>query len=465
MRDNTGWGVEHNLTQGICLSGATPDGEDQTNELSWLFVRAADAMSLPEPLVWIRWHADIDQEFFGFCIETLAGPTCFPLMMGDNAVPDMLMALGVSREDAYNYVAAGCNELAIPGMAYFNPCAHVGYLGALEEAMTQGRGYAGNRDADQCLPDPATLDGFGKLVDAAGAIMRRQIETSYANGMLMLTSQMRWGQTPFTSCFFNGCVDQVRDMIQGTKYNILSCGGTSFANMVDCLAAIREVVYEREEATLAELAAGCAANFAGLEELRAKLLGAPKHGNDDPRVADLVTLVERLRDEPLKEVCRDPRDGTPFGNCHVVRSGAILGGRHTGATPDGRLAGTPLAGSVAASAGCERSGPTAVLKSILALSPKQSWQCGYNVNLRFQRPMLTAQAERSKVRAMLNTYFTQGGQEMQINCVDAQTLRTAQQDPDQHRDLVVRVAGFSEFFTKLHPAIQDDVIRRTEHEA
>jgi len=464
MRDNTVWGVEHNLTQGLCLSGSTPEGRDQTNELSWLFIRAADAMSLPEPLVWIRWHENLDRDFFDFCLETLAGRTCFPLMMGDNAVPHMLMALGVSREDAYNYVAAGCNELAIPGLAYFNPCAHVGYLGALEEAMTQGRGYAGHRSADPNQPDPARSDTFDKFVGAIGAVIRRQIERSYADGMRMLTSQMRWGQTPFTSCFFHGCIERARDMIQGTKYNILSCGGTSFANLVDCLAAIREVVYERKEATLSELAAACAANFDGQEELRAKLLAAPKHGNDDPRVGDLIPLVERLRDEPLKDICRDPRDGTPFGNCHVVRSGAILGGRNTGATPDGRLAGTPLAGSVAASAACERSGPTAVLKSILALSPKRSWQCGYNVNMRFQKPMLTDKAQRGKVRAMLTAYFSEGGQEMQINCVDGETLRAALHHPEQHRDLVVRVAGFSEFFTKLHPAIQADVIRRTEHE-
>ncbi|MBM4081788.1 MAG: hypothetical protein FJ278_18935, partial [Planctomycetes bacterium] len=111
MRDNTVWSVEHNLTQGICLSGSTPDGRDQTNELSWLFIKAADNMSVPEPLVWIRWHPSIDQDFFDFCLETLAGPTCFPLMMSDTAVPAMFMELGVSREDAFNYVAAGCNEL------------------------------------------------------------------------------------------------------------------------------------------------------------------------------------------------------------------------------------------------------------------------------------------------------------------------------------------------------------------
>ena len=146
-----------------------------------------------------------------------------------------------------------------------------------------------------------------------------------------------------------------------------------------------------------------------------------------------------------------------------MRSGAVTQGRVTGATPDGRLAGTPLAGSVAAAAGCETSGPTAVLNSILQMDPVRSWQCGYDVNLRLAHPMLAAAAGRDRVRAMLNSYFERGGQEMQINCVDTATLRAAQDRPEEYRDLVVRVAGFSEFFTKLDPDIQADVIARTEH--
>ncbi|MGQ9730339.1 MAG: pyruvate formate lyase family protein, partial [Candidatus Zipacnadales bacterium] len=351
MRDNTFWSVEHNLTQGVCLSGSTPDGEDQTNELSWLFLEAADRMSLPEPLVWIRWHPDLDQEFFDFCLRKLGGSTCFPLMMSDTAVPAMLMALGVTQKDAYNYVAVGCNELAIPGQAYFNPCAHVNYLEALEQTLTQGQGYERHRPVDPSLPDPRELRTFDQLATTIARLLRRQVEWSYANGMDILHAQMTWGQTPFTSCFFHGCLQRARDMMQGTKYNLLSCGGIAFANMVDALAAIREVVYDKQEASLADITSACAANFVGYEALRGKLLAAPKHGNDDARLRDIVRLVERLRDRAVKEVCRDPRDGTAFGNCHVVRSSAILGGKKTGATPDGRLAGTPLAGSVAAAVG------------------------------------------------------------------------------------------------------------------
>ncbi|MGB2823946.1 MAG: pyruvate formate lyase family protein, partial [Phycisphaerae bacterium] len=198
MRDNTVWGVEHNLTQGVCLAGSTPDGEDRTNELSWLFVAAADRMSVPEPLVWIRWHPAIDQEFFDFCLKTLAGSTCFPLMMSDTAVPAMLMELGVSREDAFNYVPTGCNELAVPGMAYYNPAAGVGYLPALEWAITKGRGYDGKRDEDPAAPAPEGLKTFDDLTAAVGAEIRRQVQRSCKAGLEMLSFQMRWAQTPFT---------------------------------------------------------------------------------------------------------------------------------------------------------------------------------------------------------------------------------------------------------------------------
>ncbi|MBI4876761.1 MAG: pyruvate formate lyase family protein [Acidobacteria bacterium] len=135
MYDNTFWGPEHHLTQGLCLGGSTPEGKDLANRLSWLFLEGGTNLALPEPLIWIRWHKNIDQEFFDFALSRIARHTCFPLMWNDEAVPAGLMELGVSREDACNYIAVGCNELAIPGQFYFNPAAHVNYLGSIQKAL------------------------------------------------------------------------------------------------------------------------------------------------------------------------------------------------------------------------------------------------------------------------------------------------------------------------------------------
>lgn len=463
MYDNSFWGPEHHLTQGLCVGGSTPDGDDQTNRLSWLFIEGATNLVLPEPLVWIRWHPRIDQAFFDFCLSRLERSTCFPMIWNDQAIPEGLVELGVSREDAFNYVPVGCNELAIPGQMYFNPGANAGYLPAIEAVLSDGKGYQGQWKWRDVAPPARDLTTFDQFAAAVGAYLRRGIEQSYATECRHLQAQMRWGQTPLTSCFFDGCLEKAQDLTAGTKYNILSCGGTSFANAVDCLAAIREVVYAKQEASLADVARACAANFAGSERLRAKLLAAPKHGNDDPQVEEIIHLVQQLRDVPMKEICRDPRDGTPMGNGHVVRSSAVKTGLVTPATPDGRLAGTPLASSVAASVGCERSGPTAVLNSVCALDGPGSWQCGYQVNIRFHAGMVTDPAQRENLRAMLNVYFANGGQELQINVVSSETLRAAQQNPDQYRDLVVRVAGFSEFFVNLTPEMQEDIIARAEH--
>ncbi|RMD83333.1 MAG: hypothetical protein D6820_02460, partial [Lentisphaerae bacterium] len=396
MRDNTVWGVEHNLTQGICLGGSTPDGEDQTNELSWLFIEATEKMALPEPLVWIRWHPNIDRDFFDFCLQNIAGRTCFPLIMSDTAVPAMLMELGVERNDAYNYVAAGCNELAIPGKAYFNPGANCSYLSVLEDILTRGRGYRKNKPEKSHLPPPDSITSFDQFFELFRQELDKQIASSYAFGLHMLVFQMRYAQTPFTSIFFHGCIEEGHDMIEGTRYNIMSCGGTQFANAVDALAVIRQLVFQSQETTLSQLAEACAANWEGYAWLHAKVKQVPKHGNGDPSLYDIVKNLEQARAEAVRRHCRDLRDGTPYGNTHIVRSGAVRGGRASGATPDGRRAGEPFASSVAAANGCEKNGPTAVINSLLMLDPVHAWQSGYNVNLRFQNQLLRDKESRPK---------------------------------------------------------------------
>jgi formate C-acetyltransferase len=461
--DNTFWGPEHHLTQGLVLGGSGADGRDQCNALTRVFLQGAANMALPEPLVWLRWHPGIDQRFFDEALAHLAKTTCVPMFWNDTVVTAGLMNLGVSKEDAYNYTPVGCNELGIPGQFYFNPGSGAAYLPSIEYALTAGRGYRGHRKEPPLAPPPGELGSFDQFAAATGAYLRESIRSSYEAEMKTLQAQMRWGQTPLTSCFFHGCVERGKDMVEGTKYNLLSCNGIAFANAVDSLAAIREVVYERKLATLDEVAAACRDNFKGHERLRGKLLAAPKHGNDDPQLDSIIRLVEKMRDDPMHEICRDPRDGSKFGNTHVVRSAAVRGGRTTPATPEGRLAGTPLASSVAASVGCERSGPTALLNSVAKLDAAKSWQLAYQVNIRFQSAMLANAAYRTKVRELVNVYFARGGQQLQVNALDTETLRAAQKNPEQYRDLVVRIAGFSEFFINLTPDMQEEIINRAAH--
>lgn len=463
--DNGFWGPEHHLTQGLCVGGSDADGTDLTNRLSWLFVEAHTNLGLPEPLLWVRWHPGIDPEFMDFCLSRLATSTCFPMFWNDLAVPAALVELGIDRIDAQGYVPVGCNELAIPGTWYFNPAASCSYLTAVEAALTGGAGYHGQLAWTDGARAPQELAGFDEFAGEVGRHLRRSIEESYAAQSKELDAQIRWGTTPLTSCFFHGCIELAHDMSEGTRYNHLSCGGIGFANAVDSLAAIREVVFERRRASLVELATACRSDFAGREPLRSALLAAPKHGTNDHRLDDIVALVERMRDEPMREICRDPRGGSRFGNCHVVRSAAVRSGRTTPATPDGRRAGEPLASSVGASVGTRSGGPTALLGSVCRMNSSGSWQCGYQVNVRFRSDLVTDRESRRKLGSLLAGYFRGGGQELQINVVGTAVLRDAMEHPDRHRDLVVRVAGFSEFFVSLTRDMQEEILAREEFAA
>jgi formate C-acetyltransferase len=281
--------------------------------------------------------------------------------------------------------------------------------------------------------------------------------------MAVVKATMEWGRTPFTSCFFDGCIEMgARHGALGTKYNILPCGGVFFANAVDCLAAIREVVYQRKQADAREVAAACRANFKGHERLRAQLLAAPKHGNDDPRLDDIIDSVQRLR-RAASAICRDPRDGTKFGNTHITKAGAALTGKVTPGHP-GRPSGGHASGELRCALYWCRAkradgGPQFRCQA----------QCGQELAERLpgepavpERHALQP-GEPRQVRAMLNVYFNKGGQELQINSIDTEMLRAAQKNPGQYRDLVVRVAGFSEFFVNLTPEMQEEIIARTAH--
>ncbi|MEW6358633.1 MAG: pyruvate formate lyase family protein [Planctomycetota bacterium] len=444
--ENCVWGVWHNETQSLVLSGTDVTGRDLTNDLSFLCIEATGDVKLYEPLVWVRWHERIDPKFFDLCLQTLATGVSFPLFLSDSVVPQMMMELGAPREDACEYGPIGCNELGITGKMYFKAGCHVGYIGAVLQAMNSGREFP----------------TFDDLITDIKETFRRQGEWSFARSQTHFRFHQIYGQLPFTSVFMDGCIDRARDMIIRTRYNVTCSGGGGFSNCVDSLAAIRKVVYDDKEATLKEVAAACKANFVGHEELHRKLMSAPKYGNDDDAADDIAARISRLRNEAIAHL-RDPRDGTPLAANHVVRSGFIAAGKNTPATPDGRLAGKPIANSIGAVQGAARRGPTALLKSVQKLDPVRNWRGGYNFNIRLDPKLLRNPEWRKKVADMFATFFAGGGQELQVNAISTATLREAQKNPAEHRGLVVRVAGFSALFVDLHPDIQEEIIARTEH--
>jgi formate C-acetyltransferase len=270
--------------------------------------------------------------------------------------------------------------------------------------------------------------------------------------------------TPFLSITMEGCYRKALDVTGGgTIYNNTGINICGMANAVDALAAIRKLVFEDKKLSLKSYAQARAANYEGWEDLRNEASRhCPKYGNDDDRVdallADLVAEVARL-----VKTYQNPRGGKFQLGLYSVEDHAKMG-VHTGASPDGRLAGTSLANAISPVQGKDILGPTAVINSLLKTDLSVAAN-GMVLDLKFNPRFLDKASHVDALKALIESYFQRGGMEIQFNVVDRQTLLDAQAHPEQHKNLVVRVSGFSAYFTTLMKPTQDEIIARTEYAA
>jgi formate C-acetyltransferase len=269
-------------------------------------------------------------------------------------------------------------------------------------------------------------------------------------------------QSPFLSCFCDDCIARGIDINRGgAKYPTAhgACG-MGIATVADSLAAIETLVYRDKLLTLGQLRDVLAANFEGYEDLQKKRIAVPKYGNNDD-IADkyAIWFVEAQAD--LFDSYRTP-DGGRYYIAIASNTQNIGAGREIGATPDGRGAGLPVSDAASPMRGMDRSGPTA---SALSLCKPDYTRvaCGTVVNQKYTPDMFQNAEKRAKLGAVIRSYFLMGGQELQINCVSKDTLRDAQAHPGDYESLVVRVSGFSAYYTKLDRSVQEDILARTEH--
>ena len=269
------------------------------------------------------------------------------------------------------------------------------------------------------------------------------------------------GGFPLLSCFVNDCIARGADIDHGgARHNWIEPNFVGLSNLVDSLAAIRQFVYQEERVTMDELVRAMRDNFEGREDLRLMLLHrAPKYGNDDPTVDALATeMAAYIRDEVS---CYTTTLGGPFLSGFFCWIKHVDLGRATAASADGRRAGFPLAAGSGPAQGRERLGPTAAVLS------STTWDHaphlgGIAVNLKFSRPR-DASAFQQRLLDVVETYLQRGGFEVQVNVVDRETLLAAREHPEQYRDLVVRIGGYSDYFVGLSEEMQEEIILRTEH--
>jgi formate C-acetyltransferase len=461
--ENVDSGVKETVFQNLTLGGQDREGRDQSNELSRLCLDATVAMHFNQPALSVRWHPNIDPAFWEQVHRTLAEGLGLPALFNDAIILPALTAHGVTPEDALGYGIVGCVEASVPGKEQgVTAGGHINLAKALELALNQGYSMVTGEQIGWPTQDPGTFTSFDDLWRAY------QTQVEYLAGLNILAShiagegQKQWGHCPLMSSLLDDCLAKRRDLVfGGTRYNLPGIGIFGPSNVCDGMTAIRRWVCEEKRLTWSELRQALLDDFKGHEPLRQLLAQrTPRFGNDIPEVDELINRINAVHAEFCwKQV--DSRNGRYTCGVWPVNT-HVHAGQWTAATPDGRHKGMPLVDGVGACQGADRNGPTALLQSVARLNNIEHWSAGNTCNIKFSAGSVRTEKGVEHLMSLTTTFMHLGGQELQINVVDAATLRSAQINPEAYHNLIVRVAGYSAYFTQLSPNVQDEIISRTE---
>ncbi len=445
------------------IGGVDSEGNDATNELSYLMLEAMQRVRTPQPNFGIRLHRQAPRGFRDAVVQAVADGIGNLQLFNDEVVIASLTNRGVPLQEARDYGIIGCVEQAVPGKSFTSSDAALFNLPlCLELALNDGRGRV---FADQLgLPtgDPRSFTCIDEVIGA----YRAQVEylvgqmVEGLEGLAQAHAERR--PVPLASSLTDDCLTRGLDLTAGgARYNFTGVQGVGVATVGDSLAAIDRLVFGEKRITMEELLAALDTDFEGREALRQMLLNkAPKYGCDDDQADRFARLAAEIYCRAV-EKNRNSRGGWYSPGLYSVTTHVAFG-LMVGATPDGRHAGEPLSQGISPAHGRDRSGPTAALKS----AAKLDHTLVSNGLALIQMLSLGASARRQAsevLGGLLEAYFALGGQELQWNLVDRATLIAAQQDPEAYRGLVVRVAGYSALFTDLNRVVQDELIARTEH--
>jgi pyruvate formate-lyase/glycerol dehydratase family glycyl radical enzyme len=445
----------------VVLGGQTSDGKDATNELSYLFLEAAFRTRSPHHTVSIRVHDGMPDELLLRAVELAATGNGWPAFFSDKHNIKVLMDLGAPLEEARDYAFGGCIIPVIPGKsAGMQPLVFT-IPKCLELALHDGVDpFTGK----QVGPKTGKFEDF-KTYDELIEAFIKQLRQFSQEGAAILNRERVFKEAMVPAIFYSGLTDNcIKSGGSGVgappRYHFqhVSCRG--MIDTADSLAAIKKYVFEDGCISRQELLHALDVNFEGKGDMRQLLLSAPKFGNDDDYVDSIAhDLYERWQ----KVVTSlDAPYGHKYLACAYSVSGHLPGGKRVMALPSGRLAGTSLAdGSVSPCQGADFKGPTAVINS--AGKVGQSSLFTTLLNIKFQPATLKTKDALKKLAALIKTYFDYGGMHIQFNVVDRETLLDAQAHPERHRNLIVRVAGYSALFVELNRDVQNELIQRTSH--
>ena len=437
---------------GVMVGGRDALGNDATNELSYLCLEALRRTKLVYPTVGVCWHDGTPERLAELAVELIGSGYSTPAFFGDKTIQRGLKRYGVPPEEACDYINSACVEITPCGSSniwvaspYFSTCQIL-----LEEIHAQVGSPSGTFEE--------FLTAYKWRLAAA---IRQGAAIENDNRKLRQLN----GRKPFQSLFTNDCIERGHDIDDGgARYNWVECSFVGLANLADSLYVIQEEVYNRRTLTMAQLCDLLDVNFEGHEAERLRLLKSyPKYGVSEEVVDHFVRDTVAFVTKECAQHAMLP-DNSPFipgSFCWIMHERL---GRECGATPDGRKAGFPFADGAGPAQGRETRGPTAAILSTT------SWDAspligGVALNMKFNSSLFASQEAFQRLQDLIVTYLRRGGFEVQVNVVDHTVLKMAKENPDAYRDLVVRIGGYTDYFTRLSPEMQAEVMLRTEYQA
>lgn len=460
------------MYQNVTIAGQTTDKKDAVNDLSFLVLKSVAQTRLTQPNLTVRYHKNINKRFLDECVEVMRLGFGMPALNNDEIIIPSFMDWQVKEEDAYNYSAIGCVETAVPGKWGYR-CTGMSYINfprMLLCTMNNGVDLTSNKRFTKGYGYFTEMESYEELLKAWDKTIREITRYSVIVENVIDKASERDVPDILCSALTDDCIARGKTIKEGgAVYDFISGLQVGIANMADCLAAIKKLVYEEKKITRQELWDAILDDFSLPKNKKIQemlIREAPKYGNDDDYVDQLIveaydSYIEEIEKYPNTRYNRGPIGGIRYAGTSSI-SANVGQGMSTMATPDGRNAFEPLAEGCSPAHNSDKNGPTAVFKSVSKLRTNKITG-GVLLNQKMTPQMLSTEENRQKLELLIKTFFNRlHGYHVQYNIVSKETLIDAQKHPEKHKDLIVRVAGYSAFFNVLSKKTQDDIIGRTE---
>lgn len=452
----------YNQFQNLTVGGKTREGLNAVNELSYMALKATEEVKTHQPGLSVRIQADCPEEFMAAVTNLVSKGTGFPAIHNDSVGYQMLINAGYEPEDARDWNNCGCVVPHYRKTGEWTAAVNVNFGSALEYALNEGKSRMTGEQMG--LPEKPSRE-FVSYEEVEKAFYRQFANLCKHSVIATIEAQKLHQEMvprPFLSSCIESCLETGKDLSQGgAKYNVGPViTGIGLAVASNSLAVIKKLVFEDRETTMEELDRALSADWEGYEELRKKAREVPKYGNDDDYVDEIAIKMANWYYQEIHQY----KDvfGSPFNTAFMGISNYIPMGRVLAATPCGRKNGEPSSEGVSPYVGSDKSTPLAAMRSEAKVN-QEIHSGGTLLNLRLNHELVATRRGQANLGAMIQAFFALGAFHVQFNTLSSEVLRRAQEKPEDYKDLLVRVAGYSTQFVNLSKSMQDAIIARTEH--